>query len=140
MESRTRIEVISKCRGLLNMMNLCRKDPIEIRRWKIPNIFMFFLISTPMLISISMETWQVFESDVGFLKEASVILMILGSMQILSIYYSLALQNKIIVETVNHIQSVVNRSNFKFIAMVFLVRCYLTGSFQYMRISNFFKR
>lgn len=128
MESRTEIEVISKCRGLLNMMNLCRKDPIEIGRWKIPNIFMFFLISTPMLISTSMEFWEVLETDVGFLKEASVILMILGSMQILSIYYSLALNNKIIIETVNHIQSVVNRSKFKFFVIVFFVRYFLTAS------------
>lgn len=113
MESRTKIEVLSKCRGLLNTMNLCRKSHFQIGRLKIPNFLINAILSTPSLVLVFAESLLVYDIGLNFFVAAPVVLVILGLVQMLGIYYSLTNNNGCIIETVDHIQDVVNRSKEK---------------------------
>lgn len=113
MESRTKIEVLSKCRGLLNTMNLGRKSHFQIGRLKIPNFLVNVILSTPCLVLMFAESLLVYDIGLNFFVAAPVVLVILGVVQMLSIYYSLTNNNECIIETVDHIQDVVNRSKKK---------------------------
>lgn len=119
--STTEIKVLAKCRDSFKSISLCQKLPFQIGHLKFPNILMFMLHSMPISIGIFLEFLTVYDIGWHITDAAGVILIILGFIQILSIYFSLANQNQSIIEMIDRIQDVVNRSEFSSDLFFFLL-------------------
>lgn len=111
--TKSEIEVLAKCRGLLKCIDLCRKAPFQIIRLKIPNNSMFIFNSIPIFFGILMESLTVYDIGWNIIDAAGIVLLIFGLVQILSIYFSLAHQNEHIIEMIDRMQEVVNQSELK---------------------------
>lgn len=104
------MEVLTKCCGLLNDVYLCRRTEFQVGAFKIPNIVMNMALSLVFWYSLVTEILLAYDIGLDFKEVSGVILMILGSVQILLIYYSLGYNNGIIVQTVDHIKNIIDRS------------------------------
>lgn len=105
------IKVLSTCRGPLLWMNLCRKTDLEIFGFKIPNIVIFSILSIPLCNGVLGTFRLAFDIGFNFEGTASLLMSVLGLLQMQAIYFCLVNKNQIIIEMVDHIQDVVNRSN-----------------------------
>lgn len=93
-------------------MNLCQKPKFHFNDWKILNSIIFILLSIPLCYSIVTESMTVYEIGINFKEAASGFLILLGTIQIVLIYFCLANDNDEIIKMVNEIEIVVNQSIF----------------------------
>lgn len=108
------MEVLTKCSGLLNDVYLGRNTEFQVGAFIIPNIVMNLALSLIFWYSLVTEILLAYDIGLDFKEVSGVILMLLGSMQILLIYYSLGYNNGIIVQTFDHIKNIINRSSWIF--------------------------
>lgn len=115
MNRRNQIEMLSKSRQLLRLMNLGQKTQFQIGRMKIPNFVMFTLLSAPLCYSIVTESITAYEIGLNFKEGSSGFLILLGTVQMMLIYFCLVSDNQTIIEMMDLIEGVVNRSKKNFI-------------------------
>lgn len=111
-EGETKIEVLSKCRQLLKFMNLGLKTKIQIGRVTIPNSVTFVVLSIPLCLSIVMESWFAYDIGLNLKEVTSPVLILLGTVQIVLIFFCLANDNSYLIQMIDHVQAVLNRSKW----------------------------
>lgn len=105
-----KIKVLSECRKLLKLMNLCVKPEMRLCSFKIPHFVIFIVLSIPLCYSVAMHTWAAFEIGKNLKKVATVLLTIAGTLQMQMNYFCLQIKNQHIIHAVDRIQDVVDRS------------------------------
>lgn len=105
-----KIKVLSECRSLLRLMNLCHKPEIRICCVKVPHFVAFIVLSMPLCYSVAMHTWEAFEIGMDLKKVATILLTIAGTAQMQLIYFCLQFKNQNVIHAVDRIQEVVDRS------------------------------
>lgn len=111
MASHQQINVLFECCGLLRLIRLCTKSKLQIGQLKIPNVISYILLSIPLCFSIACDIMKVLEMEMSFQECANSFLFIPGTTQMQLIYICLAFNNELIIQTVDHIQELVDRSN-----------------------------
>lgn len=107
------IKVLSKCRNFLKYMNLGLKSELRIGRLKIPNVVSFVICSIPLVTFILLEFFKVLDVGFdGFQKNTAAFIVFLGCLRLQLIYIWLVNKNKLIIETVDFLQKVVDKSEF----------------------------
>lgn len=111
MANHEQINVTSKCRQFLKYMSLGLKIQFRIGRYEFPYWVSCSVASFPMILFTVMEYWTVYDIGLGdFLENGNVFFISLGLTQILLIYICLANNNDLLIETIGHIQQIVNQS------------------------------
>lgn len=108
------MEVLKRCKLALRLGNLSNKRGFYLFNWKVSNFIVDFFLLLPM--SICVIQMLIFCSEIGpNLKEiSSSIYLGLGILSIGAMYISLAAKNDLIIETLDHLQEMVNLSKFVF--------------------------
>lgn len=114
-----KIKILSECRKLLKLMNLCVKPEMRLCSFKIPHFVIFIALSIPLCYSVVMHTWAAFEIGKDLKKVATVLLTIAGTLQMQLNYFCLQFKNQHIIHAVDRIQDVVDRSKL-FLHIFFL--------------------
>lgn len=112
MASHQQINVLYECCGLLRLIRLCTKSKLQIGQLKIPNIISYIVLSIPLCFSVACDIMKVLDMEMSFQECANSFLFIPGTTQMQLIYICLAYNNELIIQTVDHIQELVDRSNF----------------------------
>lgn len=114
-----KMKVLTECRRLLKLMNLCVKSEMRLFGSNIPHFVVFIALSIPLCYSVVMHIWKAFEigtnsntSGIDMKKLANILLMIVSTTQMQLIYFALQFKNHNIIQTVDRIQEVVDRSKF----------------------------
>lgn len=106
------MEVLKKCKLALQLGNLSNKRGFYLFNWKVPNFIVDLFLILPM--SICTIQMFIFCSKIGpNLKGiSSSIYLVLGILSICAMYICLAVENDLIIETLDHLQKMVNLSKF----------------------------
>lgn len=110
MNGNPQIQVLADCRYLLRFMNLGTNIQVQIRQWKIPNSLLFTLLLIPSSFGFVCEILNMFEINLDFYEDSHNFLLILATFQIQIMYLCLIYKNGIIIELLDHIQRIVERS------------------------------
>lgn len=110
MVDREKINVLSACRELLKFMNLGTNSKLKIGQFEIPNSIVFTMLLMPLSYLILMEFRTIYNIRFNFHDGADHFFIALGTTQIQLIYLNLATNNSVIIDTIAHIQDVVDRS------------------------------
>lgn len=121
MSGRGQIKILSACRNLLKLMNLGSKSKFQIGKLRIPNIIIFAILLMPLSYLIAMETRTIYNIRFNFRDGADHFFITLGTTQLQLIFLSLATNNSVIIDTVDHIQDVVDRSKVYFLLTYLLI-------------------
>lgn len=113
MTGRSQIKVLSACRNLLKFMNLGTTTELHIGRLKIPHVIVFIILLVPLSYLIAMELRTIYNIRFNFKEGADYFFITLGTIQIQLIFVNLARNNSTIIDTISHIQNVVDRSKEK---------------------------
>lgn len=114
MKSIERIEILSRCRLPLIWMNLCNKNGVYIRNYKIPNLIVCLMLATPIFYGFVMYLWLCVENNFDLVKLARTFACIVGNIKAILIFFSLAWTNPMIIKMIDHLQAVVDRSTIRF--------------------------
>lgn len=114
MSGRGQIKILSACRKLLKLMNLGTKSKFQIGQLEIPNIIVFAILLLPLSYLITMEMRTIYNIRFNFKDGADHFFITLGTTQLQLIFLSLITNNSVIIDTVDHIQDVVDRSKVYF--------------------------
>lgn len=102
-----KVEVLKDCRKYLNLINLCNEG-VFIRSFRIPDI----LITIPLLVPISYTTgllyYYCFANHFDFNIIAFAFSVCIGSTQIALVYLTLTIEKRVIFDTMNEIQHLVD--------------------------------
>lgn len=114
-------KVLREYHHFLEICQLCKKDPIAFGRYKIPVCVLQFLFIFPLVTFIPYLIWFCFEKDFDLKAIAAATNLILGSIQIIMIYCSLAMNNSTIIATVEDFQRIVDQSLLLMIFSIFFL-------------------
>lgn len=104
------MEVLKTTKFALRLGNLSNKNGFHLHKWRIPNIIVNLLFMLPMFICcIQMAIFCYHFSD-NLKIISSAIYLGLGIMSVCGMYACLALNNDLIIDTLEHLQSMVSQS------------------------------
>lgn len=129
------IKVLSECRKLLKLMNLCVKPEMRLWCFNIPHLVIFIALSIPLCYSVTMHTWAAFEIGTNLKKVATVLLTIAGTLQMQLNYFCLQFKNQHIIRAADRIQDVVDRSKLFF--YIFFFKKIIDSNFVFFHEKNF---
>lgn len=112
MDGSRRIKVLSECRSLLKPMHLANELKIQVGRFEIPSALIHTILSIPLGYFILIAAKTLYDVRFNITEEANTFFFALGCLQIQIIYFCLTRNNELIIQTINRIEDVVNRSNF----------------------------
>lgn len=105
-----KIEVLSRLRLLLKLTNLCNRNGVHIGSVKIPDFFVFSLISSSLFYISLLLFWIAIEKNLNLKLVSINVAATIGFTQMAITYISLAAKSNLIVSTVDYLQKVVERS------------------------------
>lgn len=108
------IEVLSKCRFIFKWTNLYNPNGFYIGQTKVPNALAIILLSSQVTLTgilYFLHCWDNgFDSD----SMSGTFPYVIGTTQMTSVYVSLAMRNRLIVEAIHKLQEAVTKSNFAY--------------------------
>lgn len=107
-----RIEILLTCKSILNVLNLCNKNGVFIRNVKIPNLLFYFLYLLSMVYEFVTVILYVIESDMTAQRKSNVMCAAVAILQVILTYISMIKSNKFTMYTIDHIQQIVDKSEF----------------------------
>lgn len=110
MDSHREYKVSSECRGLLKFMHLCIKTKIHHGSKEIANFFVFAIQSVPQSFAIVLESLNAYDIGLDFENCSVAFMILLGTIQIQLHYFCLICRNDVLIETIDRIQDIVDRS------------------------------
>lgn len=118
-------EVFSGCRLILKLTCLFNKNDLYIGCLKIPSILIYCCILLPTFYSAMMEIWFCFDEKFDFDTTSITIAMAIGYVQMMLVYISLVIKTDLIVESIDHLKDVVEKSkHFLFFNFCQIVMCF----------------
>lgn len=112
MQSVKKIEILVTCQSLLKFLNLCNRNGVFFRDVKIPNFILYCVYLLPMIYEIVMVLWFALETDMEMQRKSNVMCVVVANLQVLLTYISMIKSNKITMDTIDHMQEIVNKSEF----------------------------
>lgn len=112
MQNPNKFRVLDGCRLALKLSNLYNQNGVYIRTFKIPNVVISTLILLPTMYYIaSLEFWFCIDERFNMKSISSTLCNMIAIIQMAFVYFSLAMKSDLIIETMNHLQDVVDKSN-----------------------------
>lgn len=111
MQNINRIEVLGGCRLPLKLTNLYNKNGVHIGSLKIPNFFIFIFISLPAIYTAPLQIWYCFDEGFNLRTTSNTLLSIIALIQTGLVYFWLTVKSELMIETIDHLQNIVNKSN-----------------------------
>lgn len=110
MQSVKRVEILVTCRSLLKFLNLCSRNGVYIRDVKIPNFIVYFVYLMPMIYENIMTIWFVLETEMEMQRKSNIMVAVVAQLQNILTYISMIKSNKFTMDTIDHMEEIVNKS------------------------------
>lgn len=131
MQSAKKMEILVTCQSLLKFLNLCNRNDVYIRDVKIPNAIFYCVYIVPMVYEIIMIFWFVVETDMEMQRKSNVMCVAIAILQVLLTYISMIKSNNFTISTIDHMQEIVNKSEFSFKVLNFLRGFFFVGNMKF---------
>lgn len=125
MENIKRLEVLGGCKLPLKLTNLYNKNGVHIGALKIPKFLIFILISLPTIYIAPLQIWYCFDERFNLKATSNTLLSIVALIHMGFVYLWLTMKSELIVETIDHLQDVVNKSKYAINSRCSLFKLYL---------------
>lgn len=102
-----RVEILKDCRKYLNVVNLCNGG-VFIKSFRIPDILINVVLVTPMMYTTILMFLFCFANHFDFNVIAFPFSICVGSTQIALVYFTLTFEKRVIFETMDIIQHLVD--------------------------------
>lgn len=110
MSTNDKIEVLSSSRLLLRLMSLYNKIGVCIGSVKIPDFFVYCVLSLPTFTLALLNVWIALEENFELKMISTSLSGVIGSLRWLITYILLAMKADSIVSTIDSLQEVVEKS------------------------------
>lgn len=107
-----KFHVLNSSRLLLKYLNLYNKNNVHIGHVRVPDIFIFSLISLPTFYFIALIIWFCIDENFNLNAISISLAAAVGFIQITFVYIWLAVKKNLIISTIHHLQDVVENRNF----------------------------
>lgn len=104
------MEVLKYSRFALKLANLSNNHGFYLLKWRIPNIIIDLIFLLPMSICLIQMVIFCCNSGNSIKSISSATYLGLGIFSVCSMYTCLAINNELIIDTLNHLQKMVNHS------------------------------
>lgn len=102
------VQILKDCRYYLEKLNLCNSERVRIANIPVPHVLMNFACVSPVIITCSCLLRFCILSGFDLNAMSNAFAIAVGSAQIILIYITLAFDRPAILETIDHMQSIVN--------------------------------
>lgn len=106
------VEVLAKCRYLLKFLNLCNKRGVRIYNVKIPSFILCCGFIAPIVYELTMTIWMCISENVEEQKMSNIMCVIMSNLQGILTYISMVNSNQFTIDTIDHMQQIVDKSEF----------------------------
>lgn len=103
-------QVLADNRLIFKILNIYNKNGVRIGTYKVPNKVFQILSLLPTIIGCIGMIQYCFDSSLNFGQVSSSMAVLLGTVQIATIFLTLAIKKDTIIKTVNKLQEVVDKS------------------------------
>lgn len=107
-----KIQVFGGIRPILRSVNLYDSRGLRIGSFKIPDFIIYLSILTPLIFIASLEILFCIDEQWNLATMSTVFAMAAGTVQMILVYVSLASKNHLIVDTIDLLQQVAEKSKF----------------------------
>lgn len=104
------MEVLNFSKFALRLANLSNKQQFKWFKWQIPNSLIDFVFLLPMSICLLQMVSFCCRTGNSIKSISSAIYLVLGIASVCAMYVCLAINNNLIIDTLDHLQLVINRS------------------------------
>lgn len=115
MNSANSVEVLAACKSLLKTLNLCNKKGVRIRNVKIPNLVVFGAFLAPIFYELTMTVWKCITEDVEEQQMSNLMCVIMSNLQGILTHASMVNTNQFTIETIDHMQEIIDKSESRFL-------------------------
>lgn len=112
MDAEQPIKVLSKCRFIFKWTNLYNPNGVHIGSTKIPDTLLTLLMSLQTTETGLLYLLYCYDNEFDSDSISGTFPYVIGTTQMTLVYISLALRNRVIVETIHDLQAAVTRSEF----------------------------
>lgn len=110
--------VLNSFRLLLKYLNLYNKDSVHIGNVRVPDIFIFCLISLPTFYFITLIIWFCIDEHFNMNEISISLAAAVGFLQITLVYIWLTAKKDLLISTIDHLQDFVENRNSIFAILV----------------------
>lgn len=107
------MEVLKYNRFVMRLVNLSNKSGFHLSNYRIPNVCINLLLMCPMSVCSMQMMLFCCQSETELKSVFSAIYLCLGILSILAMHICLAINNDLIIDTVDHLQQIVARSKYR---------------------------
>lgn len=105
-----KVDILVTCQSFLKFINLCNRNGVFIRDVRIPNSVLVCAFLLPIIYEAIMIIWHVVETDMEMQKKSNVLCIFVAILQVILTYVSMIKSNAFTMETIDHIQQIVDKS------------------------------